>query len=110
MALKSVYSGSALQVEGLFAQGRCTMIHQPQQNRYCINMVYASPIRRGRAEIIEDIVPLYDITVEAKLPENISRIYLPLTGEELTYTVDNGTVKFTLPKLHCHAVIVVEYK
>ncbi len=35
-----VYGGSRVKVNGLGSQGRCTMIHQPDENRYCINMAY----------------------------------------------------------------------
>lgn len=109
LALNSVYGGSPLQVDGLYAQGRCTMIRQPDKNRCCINMAYASPIRRGCAEIIEDIVPIYNIHVSAAVSEKITRIYLPLTGRELSFTTENGRVCFSLPKLQCHESIVMEY-
>ena len=108
-ALKLVYGDSRFEVEGLGAQGRCTMIHQPDRSRYCINMAYASPVKRGKAEVIEDIMTLYDIHVELKISECVKKVYLGVTGEELAYTVDNGRVDFVVPQLHCHASIVVAY-
>lgn len=109
MALNLVYGGSRVQVEGLGAQGRCTMIHQPKEHRYCVNMVYASPVRRGKAEIIEDILPINNIKFHVKIEETVQGVYLPLTGEELEFSVDDGRVTFTVPELCCHTTVVIKY-
>ena len=86
------------------------MIHQPDQNRYCINMVYASPIRRGCAEIIEDIVPIYNINLKINMDADITRVYEPLTSMDLPYLSDDKHISFTVPELNCHNTIVIEYK
>ncbi len=109
MALGLVYGGSQLKVEGLGAQGRCTMINQPKESRYCINMAYASPVRRGKAEIIEDVMPIYNIKAEVKTDKTVKRVYLPLQEKELKFTVGKGRVSFVLPELTCHETIVIEY-
>ena len=85
------------------------MIRQPDKNRYCVNMVYASPIRRGAAEVIEDIMPVYNIKVALKVEEKIKRVYLGVTGEELSFETVNGETIFTVAKLDCHTSIVAEY-
>ena len=108
-ALCSVYSGSPVKVEGLYSEGRIRTIKQAESNRYCINLTYAASSKRGAAEIIEDILPLYEIKITAELPESIKRIYLPLSDKELDFTVSDGKIKFTLPKLLCHETIVLEY-
>jgi len=108
LALGLVYKPD-LQMTGLGAQGRCTMIHQPDQKRYCINMVYASPVRRGRAEIIEDILPVYNIGVTLKLTQQVTEVYQGLTGESLPFTQEYGQLCFTVPELNCHTSIVVKY-
>ncbi len=109
MALGLVYGGGMVKVKGLGSQGRCTMIHQPNQSRYCIHMAYASPVKRGKAEIIEDIMPLYNIQVELEINQCVKKIYQGLTGEELMFTLDNGRICFVVPELTCHTAIVVEY-
>ncbi len=99
----------AFKVEGMGALGRATMIKQETEKRYCLNMVYAVPTRRGRAEIIEDIFPVYDITVKLIVPEKIIRAYLPLTGTELEIISNESEQCVVLPKLLCHETIVFEY-
>jgi hypothetical protein len=108
-ALNLVYAGSAVEVSGLGSQGRCTAIHQPQNSRFCINLLYGYPVKRGCAEIIEDIMPVYNIEVKFKTTEHIKRVYLPLDNQDLDFSTDNGIITFTVPKLDCHTSIVLEY-
>ena len=110
MAMSALYTDKVIEVNGLHTQGRITMIHQPDQNRYCINMVYASPIRRGCAEIIEDIVPIYNINLKINMDADITRVYEPLTNMDLPYLSDDKHISFTVPELNCHNTIVIEYK
>lgn len=97
-----------LQIE-IGAQGRCRMIKQAQSQRYCINMTYAAPVKRGKAEIIEDIVPIYDIPVIVDVPEEIVSIYLPLRGKDISFVHTEKGVNFCLDVLECHETIVLEY-
>lgn len=108
-ALNAVYGGSKLQAEGLGAQGRVTMIHQPDRHRYCINMNYASPVRRGAAEIIEDILPVCSIRLTVRIDKQPVRVYQPLTDETLDFIWEDGAARFTVPELRCHTTVVVEY-
>ncbi|MBT2292848.1 beta-galactosidase trimerization domain-containing protein [Paenibacillus albidus] len=50
------------------AQGIATLQHQQAGNRYVNHLLYANPVKKGRVEVIEDIVPLYDIQVNLRLP------------------------------------------
>ena len=108
-ALKLIYKGGAFTVSGLGSQGRCTMISQPDKKRYCINMVYAIPVKRGAAEVIEDIMPLYNVKVALKVKENIKRVWCGVTGEEIPFEKSGGKINFTIPELICHTSIVAEY-
>ena len=104
-----VYGGAPVEVKGLGSQGRCTMIEQEDKNRYCINMMYVSPAKRGRAEIIEDILPVYNIKCTLKTDKKIKNVYLGLTNEKLDFVQEDNKVSFTVPELVCHTSVVVEY-
>lgn len=110
LALDLVHKDRVLRVEGLGAQGRCTVIDQSDKKRYCLNIAYASPIRRGVAEIIEDIIPVYNIGVEFKTDKKIKKVYVGLTKEKVRFTQKEGKVRFVLPELKCHESVVLEYK
>lgn len=108
-ALSLVYGGGAYTVEGLGSQGRVTMIRQADRSRYCMNMTYAVPAKRGMAEIIEDIMPVYNVKVKLTVDEEIKRVYFGVTGEEIKLERNGREISFTIPTLDCHTAIVAEY-
>ena len=91
-----------------------TLMDQTEKERLVLHLVYAPTSSRGqkKLEIIEDIVPLYQIPVTLKKSEKkIQRIYLAPTQEELPFEVDaDGNVSFTVPKVDLHAMVVLDYK
>ena len=107
-ALGLIYNKPVAKVD-LPTQGRVTLIKQDDKSRYCLNLTYASPVRRGCAEIIEDIVPIYNIPVELNIGETVKRIYSAYDKEEYDFTVDGDAVRLAIPKLECHKIIVIEY-
>lgn len=109
-ALGLIYRGGVLKTRGLPSQARCSVRKQPEHKRYCINLLYYSPVKRGCAEIIEDIVPLYHIPLALRVPEKIRRIYLPLENRELDFELRGEEAVFTLPVLECHQTVVAEYE
>ena len=109
LALMQVFSGGPVTFKGLGSEGRATMIHQPEQNRYCVNMTYASPCKRGEAYIIEDLLPVYNVEVALDVPQTIKKAYLGVTGETLAVSQKDGRQTVVVPKLECHASVVFEY-
>lgn len=46
-------------------------------NRYVNHLLYVTPVKRGQnIEVIEDVIPLYDVEVCVLLPTRASRVYL----------------------------------
>lgn len=92
------------------AQGVVTLMEQPDQHRYVNHLLYASPVKRGNGvEVIEDILPLYDIEVALRLPAPAKRVYLAPQMQELPFESRGGTtIAYTVPKLECHQMVVVD--
>ena len=61
----------------LQSSGRINLLHQPEYNRYVAHLLYATPIQRGRAQVIEDLVPIYNTTVELNIEEDIKVYSVP---------------------------------
>ena len=92
------------------AQGIVTLMHQKQEHRFVCHLLYASPVRRGdNIEVIEDIVPLYGIYLDLKTECLPKRVYLAPSGDELNFEYSKGRLLLTVPKIDCHAMIVIEY-
>ncbi|MCL6457072.1 MAG: beta-galactosidase trimerization domain-containing protein [Gorillibacterium sp.] len=92
------------------AQGVTTIQSQDSNNRLVHHLLYASPVRRGEnIEIIEDILPLYDIHNEVRTNREVSGVYLAPQNEPLPFVYKDGVVSYTLPKLLCHQMIVIDF-
>ena len=89
--------------------GRITLMKQEHRNRYVVHLMYAPALQRGRCLVIEDLVPLYDVPIKLRVPEEIQKVYLVPSSEPLTVSVEDGVVGVTVPKVECHQAVVFEY-
>ena len=71
-------------------------------------LYYPAERRAEKLDLIEDIVPLYNLKVAVKLPQAPGKVYLAPESAQLTFTYQDGYVNVTLPELHGHAMIVME--
>lgn len=93
------------------ARGIATLQYQQGENRYINHLLYATPVLKGHVEVIEDIVPLRDVSVGLRLPSqaSVKRVYLAPSMEELPYTVNNqDEINYTVPYLDNHQMVVLE--
>jgi hypothetical protein len=91
------------------AQGVVTLQRQEAHSRYVNHLLYAVPVRRGKnTEVIEDIVPIYDVEVELRLPECAKRVYLAPQSIPIAFEQRDKILKYTVPKVDCHQMIVIE--
>ena len=91
------------------SSGRVNLLHFPEKNRYVAHLLYAVPVQRGVAQVIDDLVPIYDTTVEINLKENIKKAYLMPGNIELNTTKSNDKMSVIIPKFTCHTALVLEY-
>lgn len=91
------------------SQGIVTLQQQKKQGRYVNHLLYAAPVKKGRVEVIEDIVTLHDITVTLRLPVPVKRIYLAPGNKDLSFTEKDGQVTYIVPSLNNHQIVVAEY-
>lgn len=90
------------------AQGVTTLMRQ--DNRIINHLLYASPVKRGEnIEIVEDIIPIYDCKVSIKAEKEPNRLYLAPQMVDLEYTYENGRLNYTVPKIDCHQMVVIEF-
>lgn len=93
------------------AQGVTTLQEQKAEKRLVHHLLYASPVRRGKnIEVIEDMVPLYDIEVSIRTPHLIKNVYLAPQMQSVPFKNENGSVLYTVPKLECHQMVVIDYE
>ena len=87
-----------------------TVMEQKTQNRWVVHLLHYIPERRGEAfDIIEDVIPLYNIELTLKTPSEVAGIRIVPQGETLDFQNDTGTLRFTLPELNGHQMIEVQF-
>jgi len=92
------------------AQGVVTLQKQPAARRWVNHLLYASPVRRGEGiEVIEDVIPLRDVSASVVVPAPVTDVYLAPSGEKLPFAQDGDVVRYTVPELTSHAMVVLQF-
>jgi hypothetical protein len=77
--------------------------------RTIIHLLYYPIERRATSlDLVEDIVPLFEVPVSLKHVGKPKRVYLAPDGTELAFEHRAGRVDVTVPRIDGHAMIVVE--
>ncbi len=88
---------------------RVNVTCQPQEgDRRIVHLMYANPIKRGATEVIEDIIPLFDIRVSLKVEGDVKRVYLAPEEDDIAFDLKDDRVSFVVPKVEMNQIVVVE--
>lgn len=88
-------------------RGICTLQKTADDGRL-VHLLFAHTTIRGRdTEVIEDIVPLYDIDVSVKT-EAPEKVTIVPQNEDIPFTFENGKVHFKVHKLEIHQMIFLK--
>jgi len=88
------------------AQGIIT--YAKQKNRMILHMLYASPVKRGDIEIIEDINPIYNTYVKINTEKKIKSIYIAPEKKKIEFKQEKNSVCFVVPEFENHTMVVLE--
>ena len=91
------------------SNGVITLQDQKGENRLVTHLLYVAPVLRGSVQVIEDIVPIYNVKVAIKTDKKIKKVYLAPTCEEIKFTQNGDTLEYVVPEVNCNAVVVAEY-
>ncbi|BBH23011.1 hypothetical protein Back11_43560 [Paenibacillus baekrokdamisoli] len=92
------------------AQGIVTLQEQAKEARIVNHLLYASPVKRGEdVEIIEDILPLYDISVAVNVGDRkVKEVYMAPQMTPIAYKQQDHVIEYVVPKLECHQMVVID--
>ena len=89
---------------------RATIHEQPVQERQVIHLLHYIPERRGEFfDVIEDVIPLYNLPVSVRVPSIVKQVTAVPQGETLPFAVHDGRVEFVVPVIHGHQMIEVSF-
>ena len=106
--LSAVYTPS-LSVTNYPSSARIRVRKSQDKPFYAVHLLYAPPVNRGNACILEDFPRLDGVTVSLKVPEAIRAVTVQPEGEAIPFTQENGVVTFTVNNTTVHKLIVLEY-
>jgi len=85
-----------------------TVNEQSSENRWVVHLLNYIPERRGQDfDIIEDVIPIFDIKVSVKAPGSVKEVTCVPQNETLEFQQKDGYVQFILPKLEGHQMIAL---
>lgn len=118
------FLGEEIQLEvSLPSQGRATLMHQKEENRYVLHLLYANTILRGGEvklsggnlsatrpiEVIEELNPCPPAKVSLKFDETPRSVKFVPEGNDVPFTLRDGRVEFEVPAFTCHRMVEIAY-
>lgn len=80
-----------------------------QGKRTIVHLLHYCPERRGEnLDLVEDIVPLYNVALSLKAARRPHRVYMAPLETPLEFTHAGGRVQVTVPEVMGHAMVVFE--
>jgi hypothetical protein len=77
--------------------------------RSIVHLLYYTPERRARdLDLVEDIVPLHDLTVSLRCAKGPRRVYTAPDDVELPFEHADGRVNVCVPTVAGHAMVVLD--
>ncbi|MCL3780948.1 hypothetical protein EMN47_11195 [Prolixibacteraceae bacterium JC049] len=89
--------------------GRMNLLTQSEKNRYVVHLTYGTPHKRGRAQVIEDLVPIHNTPVSVNFGNKIKRAYTIPGKQKLKLEKVDGRTQVIVPEFRCHTAVVFEY-
>ncbi|SFP61694.1 alpha-L-fucosidase [Salibacterium halotolerans] len=87
-----------------------TINDQPDKKRRMLHVLHYIHQRRAEGlDVLEDVIPLYGITVSHRVDETPREVYLAPSEEKLSFSYDRGAVSVTIPEVRGHQIVVFQF-
>ncbi|WP_024613709.1 beta-galactosidase trimerization domain-containing protein [Clostridium sp. Ade.TY] len=87
-----------------------TINEQEKENRYVLHLLHYVPERRcQRIDVIEDIIPIYNLNLNMALDKNIKSVKLVPQNENVDFNIIDGNLEFTVNKINGHQMVEISY-
>jgi hypothetical protein len=95
-------------------QGPSTLLvslnEQREEKRWIVHLLHYIPERRGEDfDVIEDVIPLHDLTISLAAPHDAKSVHAVPSGEALDFAAINGRLNFALPRLDGHQMVEIQF-
>lgn len=87
-----------------------TLNEQSTEKRQVLHLLHYIPERRGLDfDTIEDVIPLYNVTISVKVGQSVKAVTLVPEDSALEFEAKDGRVSFTIPVITGHQMISLSW-
>ena len=87
-----------------------TLNEQAQHDRHVLHMLHYIPERRGLDfDVIEDVIPLYNLMLSLRVDRPVRRVSLVPQEEDIQFVEIDGRVEFTVDQLNGHQIVAIQF-
>ena len=87
-----------------------SLTEQAAEGRWVLHALHYIPERRGvQFDVVEDVIPLYNIAFTVRVPRGVKAVTLEPGGQALPFTVEGGFLRFQLPELNGYSLIALQF-
>ena len=83
---------------------------QTARNRTVLHLLHYIPIRRSKIDIIEDIIPIYNVPISVRADKTIQSVKLAPSGHAIDFDISDGRINFTVTEVKGHQMIELNYQ
>ncbi len=88
-----------------------TVNEQTDEKRWVIHLLHYIPERRStQMDVIEDVIPLYDIELSILMPDKPKKVELVPQMQKIDFDYSKGRITFKVFKIEGHQMIAVSYR
>jgi len=85
-----------------------TLNAQPREKRLVLHLLHYVPERRSQSiDIVEDVIPLYDVSVSLRLDDDVKGVHLAPQGDPVGYTTRETGIEFTVSQVRGHQMVEI---
>ncbi len=82
---------------------------QSAQQRLVVHLLHYIPIRRSQIDIIEDVIPIYNVGLSIRADQLVKSVKLAPSDDAVEYEVADGRLRFNVPEVIGHQMIELNY-
>jgi len=87
-----------------------TVNEQQTQNRWIVHLLHYIPERRSQTiDILEDVIPLYQVSLSVKTARAVKSIALVPQQEDIPFQQGNDKTQFIVPRLDGHQMVEIKF-
>lgn len=83
---------------------------QEKQNRWVVHLLhYVAERKCATLDIIDNMLPLYQLSITMTVPRNVQRVALVPEDETIPFTQTENQLNFTVPEICGHRLLAIEF-